>query len=202
MNFTINKTRLRPSITVGPKCIHKERDGWHTIETPHDEIIDGKVSLLVYHHLVYMNRVNQRIEEGDVSNPFYENDKHRLGNTFFQCAFVCSCIERDVSKALYWIRKAYACFDFDGPFVIDDSRCADYSYEPDDSIWLHTDIFKQFDWDIVAMVKTTTFLGTNESNYKIGTITEEPDLTHVFKRELQFNDYIMTHHNKRKAWVK
>jgi hypothetical protein len=202
MNFTINKTRLRPSITVGPKCVSEEREGWRTIKTTHEDIIDGKVSLLIYHHLAYMNRINQRIEEGDVSNPFYDNDKHRLGNTFFQCAFVCIHLDRDVSKALYWTRKAYACFDYNGSFCMDDRQFTDYSYQPDDSIWLHTDIFKGFDWDIVAMVKTITFLGANESNYKIGTIKEDPDLTHVFIREQQFNKYIMMEHDKRKAYAK
>jgi hypothetical protein len=184
MNLTIVKTRIRPSITVGPKCLHKQAEGRMVFKTQHQRIVSDKVSSLIFDYVAEMTNIWSRIDKGDVSDHEYEKTCYKRGNSYFKCAFVCHHIDRDDNKALYWLRKALACFDYEGSFVMENRNGCD------DSIWLHTDIQKDSEWEIAAKVTSRSFLGITETHHRIGTIKEEPDLTPVAIRLGTFDKYV------------
>jgi hypothetical protein len=193
MNMTINKTRIRPSISVSPDRIHEEDDyGWRH-KTNHYDMIDHEVCNLIRDHVILYNDVQAAIKTGNTALPVYDKQRFTLGGNYFKCAFVAGRLDRDYGKALYWLRKAWACFDFDGHLIIKDESNED-SY-----IWLTTDIIGDYDWKIAATVVTRSFLGKSETHTQIGVIKEEPDLTPVTIRVEAFNRYIGIEHDKYQA---
>lgn len=191
MNLIINKTRIRPSITVGPDCIHKETEGRIVYKSTHEEVIEGKVSRLIGEHVQEMTDIWGRIRKGNVSDPTFDKPCYKRGNSYFKAAFVCHHIDRDDNKALYWLRKAWACFDCEGSFRIEERNGCD------DSIWIHTDILKDYEWEIVAKVTTRSFLGVTHTHHRVGTIKEDPDMTPLAIRLGTFDKYVTMESNKR-----
>jgi hypothetical protein len=191
MNITINKTRIRPSITIGPNKEHIEKEyGW-SHKTKQSFIIDQEVCQLINKHVSLMNDINTLIKHGVTDDPEYDKPVYSQGNKFFKSAFVTAYLDRDHGKALYWLRKAYACFEHDSYIVIE------HEHFEQRYIGLFTHVYNDSEWTISAKAVTRSFLGETETYKNIGSIKEEPDLTPLCLRVQQFNKYIEMEHDKR-----
>ena len=131
-----------------------------------------------------MLSIRYRIESDKPIDDSYEKPIWKQGSDFYKAAYVAVEIERNYNKALFWIRKAIACFEHEGVWFIKDR------YNQHSDIFLYTDIQKDYDWRLCATVISRSFLGETESYGCIGCIKEEPDLTSSRMRVIQFNDYI------------
>lgn len=195
MKFTINKTRIRPSITIGQNVKHVETEGRITFVSKQSKIVEDKVKYLIRDEIREYALEHSWFETGVVPKPDYDRPTYNKGCEFLRCAFVCAYINDEFNKALYWYRKCWACFEHSGVWIIRD-RCS-WREDSTDYLWLYTDILKDYDWSIAATVKVTSFLGTNETSTHIGTIEEEPDLTNTGVLLKQFEQYVKEQHVKR-----
>ena len=197
MNMTINKTRIRPSINIGPNVKHTENDYGFVYTNKQSTIIQREIERLIYNHVREHAFINDKMyDTGLVPKPDYDKAMHNQGCKFIRCAFVCACINKEYNKALYWLRKCWACFEYDGVFLLKDKGGWDGER---DYLWLYTDIQNDSYWSIAATVKVTSFLGTTETSSHIGTIKEEADLTNMRVLLHQFEQHVKDEHEKRKG---
>ena len=195
MNLTITKTRIRPSITIGPNIKHVTEEERFKCTRTHSRIIEQKVRSLIRDEIREYALDYSWFETGVVPKPDYDKAIYNQGCRFLRCAFVCAYVNDEYNKALYWYRKCWACFEHSGVWLIRE-RCK-WKEDTTDYLWLYTDILKDSDWGIAATVKVTSFLGTDETSTQIGTIEEEPDLTSTKVLLKQFEQYVKEQHVKR-----
>lgn len=193
MELTINKIRIRPSVNIGPNVKHVEEEGRFKFTYKQSAIIEEKIERIISDHTYEHASVKDLIRLGNVPPPGYDTAMHNQGGKFFRCAYVCAWINRDYGKALYWLRKAWACFEYDGVFVLKQEPGWD---EARDDIWLYTDIQHDSHWSIAATVKVTSFLGTTNTSSHIGIVNEEADLTNMKVLLNQFEQHIKEQHEK------
>jgi hypothetical protein len=190
MNMTINKTRIRPSINIGPDCIHHEKEGRHIYKQLQSEMIEREITDIILDHVGFFNDVKASVTRGHRMLPEYDKESYAQGDKYWKCAFVAACLDRDYNMALYWIRKAWASFDHESYIIIED-RHNEHSY-----ISLFTHVYNDSEWAISAKTVTRSFLGVTETYKNIGTIKEEADLTPVDVRLATFDRYITFRHKQ------
>ncbi len=195
MNITINKTRIRPSITIGPNKEHIEKEYRWEHKTTHAKMIEHEVTKHIKVDLEEMLSIRYRIESDKPIDDSYEKPIWKQGSNFYKAAYAAVEIEDNYNKALFWIRKAIACFDHEGVWFIKDR------YNQHSDIFLYTNIQKDYDWHIGATVVSRSFLGETETNWYIGCIKEEPDLTSTHIRIKQFNEHIKQKKVEREASI-